>query len=114
MLAFVHMTVLHLAAQACFQRVWTQVTLPTEFTAVALTPGSINLSMALRETESCVVRPQIVQIYVFQTQLAKVYPNTTGHYNMISGVFVGVLVILMVCFLASSLRLASYYVRLPV
>ncbi len=39
---------------------------------------------------------QIVPIYVFQTQLAKVYPNTTGQYNMISGIFVSALIILLV------------------
>ncbi len=39
---------------------------------------------------------QIVPIYVFQTQLAKVYPNTTGQYNMISGIFVSALIIMLV------------------
>ncbi len=44
---------------------------------------------------SCAIA-QIVSIFVFQEQLAKVYPNTTGQYNMISALFVGVLIILLV------------------
>jgi hypothetical protein len=39
---------------------------------------------------------QITAIYVFQAQLAGVYPNTTAQYNMISATFVGVLIILLV------------------
>ena len=42
------------------------------------------------------VHAQITAVYVFQEQLARVYPNTTVQYNMISATFVAALIILLV------------------
>ena len=57
--------------------------------------GSTSVYTETGRLLTCIAA-QIVSIFVFQEQLAKVYPNTTGQYNMISALFVGILIILLV------------------